>query len=829
MASTNGTLIPSQALNATASSFTPTESAPRNEGLAKTKSKTRNKKKESNVATTEPANTKEAQPKPIEQRELPTKKKRNRNRRKSISQNQTKADGSESAAGSNVASHKSTSETKSARSGTRKPQAANPRNRNTMKHPWRKEIPEGAMDPITLDPLVSLAYPPFALCAQAPYTPVSVWPVKEQVVPSHVLSKRDRELQILQQQWVGVSLQETRTETTEAPTPRHYNLYDGRALAYYLVSQLQFIDPLNRRDLTRDELLSLDQYLARHGFDKKFKVVEAYDAKGVTVSTAGAAGNTAAGRATILQQEAQVLLNSLFAGPNSVLQQQYQSQQQQYQSQQQEQQNNSLRPARQQQNNSLRPTRQREYEDDGIYGEEGLVIIDDDVNPGLRGIGYQQASSRDDNQSLWSASHITNQYNGSATVTDDNFPALAAPPASFPIAQKPIKTTAPPSKTLLCISKVVTKTTAKELERQRAAREAFVRRSQMSNLSFSGDGSITTQSSLQHVGSGLLLPPSAAAVVAPTEGQLLRNQAFAAAMGVTPATLRQQSHLTSWARPTTTTLELDEFGNELNAANYPDSLIVKARERMELTVKMEKRWIKFLQDDKAASLPLPKMDKSTRAFVHEYAEFWKLHTESFDPEPKRYIHCVKLRDTSVPRPLLSDAAHKWRGPRMVPRVEQEHSIRQTAGQTPREFPPPPDRAPLPLQPRTLPVGFVAPPGAMFDMEIATVDQVSNSRSNELFSGRERPKLQLAARTLPREGNTEEEPKYSIVEERERQKEVREERARQEQAMEDKKRRVLEAAFASDSEGEELSLASHDSDEWDDVPDQLAEYTGSDDD
>ena len=45
---------------------------------------------------------------------------------------------------------------------------------------------------------------------------------------------------------------------------RYYHLFDGQVLAYYLVSQLQFIDPLNRRDLTRAELKNLDAYLKRH-------------------------------------------------------------------------------------------------------------------------------------------------------------------------------------------------------------------------------------------------------------------------------------------------------------------------------------------------------------------------------------------------------------------------------------------------------------------------------------------------------------------------------------------------------------------------------------
>lgn len=86
---------------------------------------------------------------------------------------------------------------------------------------------------------------------------------------------------------------------------------------------------------------------------------------------------------------------------------------------------------------------------------------------------------------------------------------------------------------------------------------------------------------------------------------------------------------------------------------------------MVVLLKIERRWKSFLEDDTAASLPLNKMEKPVRALVHEYATNWKLHTESFDPEPKRYVHCVKLRDTCAPYPLLSDAVRSWRGPNQL--------------------------------------------------------------------------------------------------------------------------------------------------------------------
>ena len=85
-----------------------------------------------------------------------------------------------------------------------------------------------------------------------------------------------------------------------------------------MVSTLQFIDPLNRRDLTRDELLHLDRYLRLHKFDN-LNVTEAYDAKGISVSKAGATAQTAAGRAAILQQEAQnssLLMSTATRKPN---------------------------------------------------------------------------------------------------------------------------------------------------------------------------------------------------------------------------------------------------------------------------------------------------------------------------------------------------------------------------------------------------------------------------------------------------------------------------------------------------------------------------------
>lgn len=715
---------------------------------------------------------------------------------------------------------------------------------NRKKFPWRKFVSDGSVDPITLEPLVSLSYPPFALCADAPYLPVPEWPVpKEKKAPPPNKNRRkgeteeERERRVLQEQWGAVPDEvedEAKAEVALSLSQRTFNLFDGRALAYYMVSQLQFIDPLNRRDLTRDELVELNRYLRRHGFND-LSVVEAYDSRGITMSTAGAAASTEAGRAQIRQQEAQLLAHSLldnvFAGnarasnTSNALQQQYAASQRQEQQQQQQRRRNQNR-------NHV------ESQDRGIYGTDagGLIVIDDDANPGLRGGGVPADASLAPNApsftpgSLWSASHITNRYQShSESAQANNFPALAAatPPAAATAAPRraeapaaaPIKKG--PSRSLARITKLVAKTDQKELQKQRDARELFVKRAAMTNLEFG------TNLSDRQAPSGLLMPPSASLKSdgAASEGQLLRNQAFASALGVIPATMRQQQQQVNynegWARPTGNTVQLDEFGNELSAVNYPDSLIVQAREKMGLLLKLEKKWTSFLADDKAASLPLNKMDRESRAFVHEYSDHWKLHTESFDREPNRYIHCVKLRDTGSPNPLLSEAARNWRGPRPIVVDLTDHALKQTAGQTPREFPPPPDREKLQLKPRT---GSPTFPQGNKPADGIESNALMNTRSDELFSGRARPKLDLTPRTLPVDLPPVEKA-FSLVEERERQKATRAEQIRLRKKEEEKKRRLLESAFASDDE--EQSLKSHDSDEWDDVDEQVAMFSGSD--
>ena len=133
------------------------------------------------------------------------------------------------------------------------------------------------MDPISLDPIAELEYPPVKL------------------------SSTGRGVE-------GEGEGEGGTRTKE-----HTNLFDGRVLAYYMVSTANFQDPLTRRELTREECRRLDQYLEQHRL-KRVGVVESFDllararAKGQ-----GQGGGEISGEARSRQSEAAVLFRSLFS------------------------------------------------------------------------------------------------------------------------------------------------------------------------------------------------------------------------------------------------------------------------------------------------------------------------------------------------------------------------------------------------------------------------------------------------------------------------------------------------------------------------------------
>jgi len=480
------------------------------------------------------------------------------------------------------------------------------------------------------------------------------------------------------------------------------------------------------------------------------------------------------------------------------------------------------------------------------------MIIDDDENPELRGRSHNDfpslgANSNSNNSAygvpggggspFYSTSHIADRHRGHIQSTGPGaFPALPRPAAasstntnrSAPSSSVVVSLSAArpnssasggknaaktkKSKTLSKISGIVKKTTAEERQRQWEAREAARRKAAMSNLTFGMSHPVASGDPSQ----GLLTAPTpGSAGGSATEEQMQRNRAFAEALGVKPTP--QRHYASGWARPTTIEGQTTELIEELEAALYPDAFIAEAREhRMQILVKLERRWKFFLNDDKAASLPLNRMDRPTRKFVHQYAEFWRFKTESFDPEPNRYIHCVKLADTRMPRPLLSDVARNWRGPSLLPlpdstrtiaSVMHDHTSQQTAGQTSRSHG---EVVPRLVAAASQPLrSAMAISSSKGDLVALGDAAVQNSRSDFLLADKERPQLKLLPRSvplelLPFEEQLEQEATaaYNLTEDLRKRDVLLEERRKKEKEVEEKKRQALEDAFASDDEDDD---------------------------
>jgi hypothetical protein len=688
----------------------------------------------------------------------------------------------------------------------------NKKSNKRKRFPWRKEIPEGTVDPISLDPLKALPYPPFALMISPPYEAIPEWPIpinenNGAAKGNDSVDPAKREQQLISEQWHGIlqvsgshdnknssdpelkaDSEHKMEQSREQKQNKHFHLFDGRVLAVYLVSTLQFIDPLNRRDLTRQEVVNLDNYLAKHRL-KKMRVLEAYDDKGVTLSTAGANSQTPSGRLQIRQEEARNLLNALFGGQQELAREQREGPTRTRRDGRNGRDRNSNNAMSQQytahqtsevaQQSNLRATSQYNDgaiswdNDGGIYADGGgFLMIDDDYNPGLRSglnhavedTGHRSHHPRPTSDAIQMASWYGHQARNRA----DNFPALSSAPPSISNGQSdkakegPSKT-APVSKSLVKIGNLVQKTNSKQLEKQRKARDLARRKAEVASMVYedavqrleSGNG---FDSSAHGLGNGSILVPALSNAREPTNAQLERNRNLASALGVKPSTRRAQ--ISGWARPTDIPKNFDDFGNELNCIEFPDSLIIEAMERITELVRLEKKWLSFLKDDNAASCPLKPMDRPTRKFVHEYSDFWNIYTESYDPQPKRYIHCAKLLETRAPRPLLSEAVRKWRGPAVpstfvqLPPSSCEKFPEQPAGEDSasfiREFVQTEERVPLDLKPRVVP-----PPGAMFDLESMNENelQITNEAQQPfapILTERERPKLSLGPRTKPLE-------------------------------------------------------------------------------
>eukprot|EP00591_Stephanopyxis_turris_P012928 CAMPEP_0195525436 /NCGR_PEP_ID=MMETSP0794_2-20130614/25907_1 /TAXON_ID=515487 /ORGANISM="Stephanopyxis turris, Strain CCMP 815" /LENGTH=910 /DNA_ID=CAMNT_0040655903 /DNA_START=120 /DNA_END=2852 /DNA_ORIENTATION=+ len=674
------------------------------------------------------------------------------------------------------------------------------RKRNRNKYSWRAQIPEGAVDPISLDPLVSLSYPPFALAAEEPYEIIPTWPVPPD--KSNVDNPTQKNEDKIETNLSG----DASSSKDKASSKDYVHLYDGRVLAYYLVSQLQFIDPLNRRDLNRLELINLDQYMARHKLGRA-NVAEAYDKLGITKSLAGQAGQTQEGRSEILQMEARSVLTSLFER-NATIDGAVTA-------------SAGARGGRSDSRGATRRSNARSDRDHGtdtrtavssefqneferhyiahertenvrnagrrqqpsehsggngiLHHEEGIIFIDDDENPGLRGAGRPRggratSTAESNNERVWNTNSF--QVRG-----QDLFPAL--PPvladSTVPLSSSQPTSTAPsaskaPSKSLRSISKIVTKTDPAQAARQKKAREEAQKRAALSQMSFVlPDNAYPQTTHVTHTNiNSHSIVQNTDTPSGPSDSMLKRNQRWANALGVAPATVRTFNE--GWARPTETKIETDEFGNELNKTIYPDALIISARENIGFLLKVERHWKAFLMDDKNASLSLRPMNRQMRILVHEYSDFWRMQTESFDLEPKRYIHCVKLKDTNAPYPLLTEAAKTQRlggGNTRLPDHNGGNGIPVGAtGKSSMD-----DTKSVPAS-SAYSNTISAPPGAMFDLAgdkseastlsnqnfatglslPVTVTRDAQEASWSRFSAlaRERPMLNLAPRTIPRE-------------------------------------------------------------------------------
>lgn len=127
---------------------------------------------------------------------------------------------------------------------------------------WVRDL-ASAVDPISLDPIRTLRYPPFELKAD----PTSA-------------------VQHIDSDW-----------------------YDGAVLASYLVSTGNFTHPISRRELIRDECAALDEYIAEHRLQGG-GVAEAYDLRAEYAAGRPPDGSQLAS----MRAEAAMILQSLFAG-----------------------------------------------------------------------------------------------------------------------------------------------------------------------------------------------------------------------------------------------------------------------------------------------------------------------------------------------------------------------------------------------------------------------------------------------------------------------------------------------------------------------------------
>ena len=438
------------------------------------------------------------------------------------------------------------------------------------------------------------------------------------------------------------------------------------------MSQTVFQNPMNRRELEEPEIMRLDMYLQNFGLGSA-KLVDLWRSlMSFKVHMPDVSRQQEISRAERLRIEAMEIVHHLFVGrqeaKNEMAARKNAQQQQQILA-------NSLAAARAQtqQFRSDFEKQQGYYPQQappapqqsammpggagaGVFAQQGMVLIDDDENPALRGGlaagGGGLVGGRGD--SVHAKSNAL-----------DAFPTLQAANPVAPLSSMPLPLPppgyVPEGLTLKNIAAANPPADEKEIEKMKKAREEQMRASVLNKL---GLMNFPASGDLSSLSIGAVRPAYTVAgdnsgnLTAFTEGQVERNQRFAEAFNVVPASVRAAPNSGKDYKPKMVS-DL-EYENELNMAVYSENLLRWARDSPGQVLAIERTWTTLMNDGSKASHSFKPMAKSDRALVHEYSDRWCLHTESFDPEPRRYIHSVKSKEAKIPSPLLSDAARGWR-------------------------------------------------------------------------------------------------------------------------------------------------------------------------
>jgi len=237
-----------------------------------------------------------------------------------------------------------------------------------------------------------------------------------------------------------------------------------------------------------------------------------------------------------------------------------------------------------------------------------LLIIDDDVNPGLR--GRVEVNDEDRGEASRHFPSLVATAKGDGTIVESDCTAQASSHKTWGSSQNGLSRVCEPAR--MANPKLVAEKRRKEEEAKDRHRRS----------------------------------------------EELRLRSNVAAEHTSPGT--SELAKTGWRRP------VGETANA-NPARYAAALIARATVHPSDLARLEKKLIKFLSDDARPSLSLrPMASESLRRLVEEYCKHWRVRTVAPDRgvlEAARgegvedvRIDVDKMEDTCAPYPLLSDAA-----------------------------------------------------------------------------------------------------------------------------------------------------------------------------